>query len=228
MLTTGLFRPGDTALLVVDMQNAFCHLEGGFAQAGRDVSSQRAIIGTVAKVLHAARAAGVPAIWTLQEGLGADDRARLSRRIPALLDRPGAGEPETWCIRDTWDAELVDELRAELRPEDHLVRKLRMSSFYGTTLDALLRMRQITCLVVLGVNTEKCVESTVRDASFRDYDVVVVSDGVATSDRAFHEDSLRKFDAYFATVLPSATVIAELGLLGPPASSRSDPAGVAP
>jgi ureidoacrylate peracid hydrolase len=223
-MSDAMFPSDQTALLVIDMQNAFCHPHGGFAQAGRDVRSQHAIIPTVAAMVHAARTAGLPIIWTIQEGLGPDDRARLSRPIPALLGRADAGTPETWSIRGTWDAELVDPLLAASQPEDQIVRKLRMSAFYSTTLDALLRIRQIARLIVTGVNTEKCVESTVRDASFRDYDVVVVRDGVATTDQSFHEDSLRKIEAYFATVLPSEVVLDALygeALARPPADEQS-------
>ena len=209
MQSIDLFRRDETALLVIDMQNAFCHPSGGFAQVGRDVSAQHAIIPTVAQLVQLARGAGISVVWTIQEGLGPDDRARLSNELPRRLGR-GAVEPETWCIRGTWDAELVEPLDRELRPEDHVVRKLRMSGFYSTTLDATLRIRGIRTLIVTGVNTEKCVESTVRDASFRDYEVVVVSDAVATSDRAFHDDSLRKIDAYFGVVLPSQEVSAAM------------------
>jgi ureidoacrylate peracid hydrolase len=218
-----LFRRDDTALLVVDMQNAFCHPDGGFAQVGRDVTAQNGVIPTVVSLVRAARAADVLVLWTIQEGLGADDRARLRLRIPRLLGRPGAGEPETWSIRGSWDAELIDALRDELRPEDHVIRKLRMSAFYSTTLDSTLRIRRISCLIVVGVNTEKCVESTVRDASFRDYDVVVVNDAVATTDRAFHEDSLRKIDTYFGTVLSSQAVIEAFSAIGGVASRAEDP-----
>jgi len=206
----GLIRRDATALLAVDMQNAFCHPEGGFAQAGRDVSAQHAIIPAVARLVRAVREAELPVIWTIQEGLGSDERARIGLRIPALTDKPGAGQPEAWCIRNTWDAELVDELRAEVHPDDHVVRKHRMSSFYSTTLDSILRIRQIGCLIVTGVNTEKCVESTVRDASFRDLDVIVVEDAVATSDQDFHVDSLRKIDRYFGAVVPSDVIVREL------------------
>jgi ureidoacrylate peracid hydrolase len=191
------------------MQNAFCHPSGGFAQVGRDVSAQHAIIPTVAELVRTAHDAGLLVIWTIQEGLGTDDRARLSLQIPQRIGR-GSIEPETWCIRHSWDARLVEPLDRELKTNHHVIHKLRMSSFYCTTLDAVLRIRQIGTLIVTGVNTEKCVESTVRDASFRDYDVVVVDDAVATSDRAFHDDSLRKIDAYFGTVLPSRVVLAAM------------------
>jgi ureidoacrylate peracid hydrolase len=207
--STDLFPRDETALLVIDMQNAFCHPSGGFAQVGRDVARQHAIVPTVVRLVRAAHDAGIPVVWTIQDGLGPDDRARLDSRIPVRLGREPI-EPETWCIRDTWDASLIEPLDREVRPEDHLVHKLRMSAFYSTTLDATLRIRQIRTLIVTGVNTEKCVESTVRDASFRDYDVVVVGDAVATTDGAFHEDSLRKFEAYFGVVLPSAQVLEAL------------------
>lgn len=209
MQPTDLFRREETALLVIDMQNAFCHPSGGFANVGRDVSAQHAIIPTVTELVRTARGAGISVVWTIQEGLGPDDRARLSSELPRRLGR-GPVEPETWCIRGTRDAALVEPLDGELRAEDHVVRKLRMSSFYSTTLDATLRIRGIRTLIVTGVNTEKCVESTVRDASFRDYDVVVVGDAVATSDRSFHDDSLRKIDAYFGVVLPSQEVAAAM------------------
>jgi len=207
-----------SALLVVDMQNAFCHPEGGFAQVGRDVSAQHAIVPTVGSLVRAAHRAGLPVIWTIQEGLGGEDRAMIGRRVPIALGRPGAGVAESWCIRNTWDAELVDELGAELEQRDHVVRKHRMSSFYSTTLDSILRMRRVQLLVVTGVNTEKCVESTVRDASFRDYDVLVVEDAVATTDQAFHADSLRKIDAYFGAVVDSETVLRRLDWLSVEAS----------
>lgn len=210
MSLDGLLHARDTALLVIDMQNAFCHPAGGFAQAGRDVSAQDGIVPKVASVVRAARGAGLPIIWTLQENMANEDRAALARRIPFVLGRPGAGDPESWCIRGTWDAELRAELNEELRAEDHVVRKHRMSAFYSTTLDSLLRMLQVQCLIVTGVNTEKCVESTVREAFFRDYDVVVVADAVATTDRDFHRDSLRKIDLYFGAVLPAEDVLGQL------------------
>jgi ureidoacrylate peracid hydrolase len=205
-----LFDAHDTALLVVDMQNAFCAPDGGFAKAGRDVTAQHSIVPTVVRLVQASRGAGLPVIWTIQENLAAEDRAALARRIPYRLGRPAAGDPEPWCIRNSWDAELIEPLGAQQRADDHVVRKLRMSAFYSTTLDALLRIQQIRCLIVAGVNTEKCVESTVREAFFRDFDVVVPADGVATTDRSFHEDSLRKIDLYFGAVLPASAIIGEL------------------
>ena len=99
------------------------------------------------------------------------------------------------------------ELAEHVRASDFVVHKLRMSAFYSTTLDGLLRIRQIRSLIVVGVNTEKCVESTVREASFRDYEVVVVGDAVATTDPRFHDDSLAKIDLYFGSVLPSEIVL---------------------
>jgi len=203
----GLFGRSETALLVVDMQNAFCDPRGGLAEAGRDVSAQHGIIPLVGRIIDAAHRAGILVAWTIQEGLGADDRARLTRSIPRILGRPDAGVPESWCIRNTWDAEIVAELAEHVRANDFVVHKLRMSAFYSTTLDGLLRIRQIRSLIVVGVNTEKCVESTVRDASFRDYDVVVVGDAVATTDPRFHDDSLAKIDLYFGSVLLSEIVL---------------------
>jgi ureidoacrylate peracid hydrolase len=170
------------------------------------VSAQHAIVPVVTRIVRAAHEAGVMVIWTIQEGLGPDDRARLANRLPERLGLAPL-EPETWCIRDTWDAQLIEPLDRELMAQDHVVRKLRMSGFYETTLDAVLRIGQIRTLIVVGVNTEKCVESTIRDASFRDYEVIVIGDAVATTDQAFHQDSLVKIATYFGVVLSSGDVL---------------------
>jgi ureidoacrylate peracid hydrolase len=217
----GLVCGGDSALVVVDMQNAFCHLDGGFAKAGRDVSAANSIIPTVASLVRAAHDARLPVLWTIQEGLGPDDRGRQHRRIPSILRKEELGGSQAWCIRNTWDAELVDELQRERKDEDYVVRKHRMSAFYSTTLESLLRIMRIQVLVIAGVNTEKCVESTVRDAFFRDYDVLVVSDGVATADRSLHDDTLKKVDLYFGAVVSSDDVLHQLRQLAGDTAPRA-------
>jgi ureidoacrylate peracid hydrolase len=203
--------PGETALIVIDMQRAFCDPDGGQAKAGRDVGPQTAAVPVVRDVVRAVRPLGIPVIWVLQEHLGTEDRTGAARRIPSHVKKQRVPVAESWAVRNTRDAELVDLLQPEVRPGDHIVHKHRMSCFYSTTLDAVLRILQVRTLIVTGVVTYVCVESTVRDAYYRDLDVVVVSDGVGGSDAAFHDDTLRKIDRYFGMVVDSRTLIGGLG-----------------
>jgi ureidoacrylate peracid hydrolase len=120
--------------------------------------------------------------------------------MPSHADRQGFLP----CLRATWEVDFEPEIARMIRPEDHVVQKHRASAFYNTNLETKLRMLGTQVLIIAGCNTEFCVEGTVRDAYARDLDLVVPRECVAGIQAAFHEDSLRKFQAYFAEVVPLA------------------------
>ena len=95
----------------------------------------------------------------------------------------------------------MDDIGAAVAPEDHVFEKHRASCFFETTLPAKLRMLGTEILIISGVNTEFCVETTIREAYFRDFDVVVIEDCVASGRPAFHEDTLAKVRAFFGDVV---------------------------
>src|SRR6266852_3825058 len=115
--------PKEVGLLVIDMQNGFCHPEGARAKAfGVDaIAMPRASIPNVVEMMRLARSAGVRITLTRQVHYP-DDQARKRRRIPSHLDRRGVKLELCW--RGTWDAELIDEIKAELRPEDDVLHRL--------------------------------------------------------------------------------------------------------
>lgn len=161
-----------TAVIVVDMQRAFFDEHDSLGRAGIDVSPLRhAIPGTVALV-DAARAAGVPVIFTryvYSPGMvdfGVTTGAKAADRIAA--NSLGYGTDEI---------ELIPELG--VRPDEVVIDKSRPSAFYGTRLEPVLTSSGIRNLVVCGVTTNICVETTVRDAGQRDYATYVVRDAVA-------------------------------------------------
>ena len=119
-------------------------------------------------------------------------------KIPSHLAKLGV----TPCLKDTWDAELVGELKGEVMPQDDVFEKHRSSCFYNTTLEVKLRMRGITTLIICGVATNYCVESTIRDAYARDYDIVVVEDCVATLWEDLHRATLRNVEMFYGTTIP--------------------------
>lgn len=187
--------PRRTALLVIDMQKGFCHADSAMAAVwGTD--RQRAIIPDVLKLVQLCRGHQVPVFWSQQVYLKTD--VTRDRR---LIDNHLTRQKFIPCLEGTWEVDLMDELAAEVRPEDYVLDKHRASFFQETTLPAKLRFLGIQMVLVAGVNTEFCVETSVREAYFRDFDVVVVRDCVSNSRPRFHDDTLAKIQAYFGEVV---------------------------
>jgi ureidoacrylate peracid hydrolase len=200
--------PRDTALLVIDMQNGFCHPEGAMAKVGIDISRQQAVVPAVGQLVRLCHAAGLPVLWSKQVHFE-DDRTRKNHKIPTHQDKRSSYP----CRRGTWDAELVDELAKEVSPEDHIFEKHRASCFFDTTLHTKLRMLGMQMLIICGVTTNYCVESTIRDAYFRDYDLLVMEDCVAGSFPDLHEATLKSTRIYFGRVTNLEELGASLGAL---------------
>jgi ureidoacrylate peracid hydrolase len=182
---TELVEPARTAMVVVDMQNDFCHPDGYYGRLGIDLADIEAAVSATADLVARAREAGVLVIWvqqTLLPAARADSPSWLRRRTRGTL------APE-WTLDGEWGQELVAPL-APLAGEP-AIKKHRSSAFVGTTLDLILRSREIESLVIAGTVTQGCVESTARDAKLHDYYVVLVRDCVATVDRELHEASMR-------------------------------------
>ena len=199
---------GKVALLVIDMQRDFIE-EGGFGAAlGNDVSRLRAIIPTVARLLDGFRAAGLPVLHTREchaPDLSDCPPAKRLRGAPSLrIGDPGpmgriliAGEP---------GAEILPEL-APL-PGETVIDKPGKGAFYATNLQQILQARGITQLIVAGVTTEVCVQTTMREANDRGYDCVLAQDATESYFPAFKT----------ATV---EMIVAQGGIVGWAASSAA-------
>ncbi len=208
-----------TAILVVDMQNDFGARGGMFDRAGIDLGPIRRVVGPTAAVLAVARAAGIPIVYLKMEfqpdlsDLGPPDSPNAIRHrrmsVGETITAPN-GTSGRILVKGTWNTEIVGELRP--MPQDVVVPKHRFSGFYETTLDAELRARGVTYIVVTGCTTSVCVESTVRDATFRDYSCLVLSDCTAEvigADlaRSNHEASLLAIETMFGWVTTSTQLI---------------------
>jgi len=206
--------PKEVGLLVVDMQNGFCHPDGARAKAfGVDaIAMPRAIIPNVIDMMRMCRSAGVRITLTRQVHYP-DDQARKRRRIPSHLDRRGVKLELCW--RGTWDSELLDEIKAEVRAEDDIVIKHRASAFYNTPLEAELRIKGIQVLIVTGTTTSFCIDSTIRDAYMRDYDVLVPAECVSDTDQAAHDAVLASVDRFHGVVTTTADIMKALGVAAP-------------
>jgi ureidoacrylate peracid hydrolase len=180
-----LWKPADTALIMVDLQNDFCDPRGYYGRTGKRLDEIRLAVLLSAELLTAARAAGLLVVWikqTLLPNAGADSPSWLRRRTAA-----GEAPPE-WTIEGSWGHDIVAPL--DPRADEPVVLKHRSSAFINTDLDLILRSNQIASLVVCGTVTQGCVESTARDATFLDYYVTLAQDCVATVDPQLHQHSI--------------------------------------
>ncbi len=201
-------HPSHSAVLVVDMQHDFCSRRGAYDQAnpGLDFSPIDEMVPRLAAFLHEARQLGVPVIY-VQAIYNADDDRYLS---PAWLEharrrRHGMYTTIPVCKEGSWGAEIIPQLRP--KDSEIVVRKHRYSAFIDTSLMAYLRNKGIRTLLVTGVGTNGCVESTARDAFMLDHFVVVVEDCVSTYWREMHQSSLKNIDLLFGEVQRSTAVV---------------------
>jgi ureidoacrylate peracid hydrolase len=168
------------ALIVVDMQNGFVHQRGSLPRLGLTLSGAAAAVEAAAIAVEQARAAGLPVIFTRHQYRPgrADEGQRLAEMSAGLAtqDSLAAG---------TWDAAVADELKAGLH--DLYIDKARFDAFLWTSLDPLLRGLAADDLVVCGVVTNICVESTVRAAFMRDYQVTLLADACAAMTPRLHD-----------------------------------------
>ncbi|MEV0359845.1 cysteine hydrolase [Nocardia sp. NPDC050697] len=214
------FDPGRTALLVIDMQRDFL-LPGGFgASLGNDVEQLRGVIPPLARLMAAARAAGLPVIHT-REGhlpdLSDCPPAKIRRGTPSQR----IGDPGAFgriLIRGEYGHDIVDEL-APIDGEV-VIDKPGKGAFYATELGAVLERLGITSLLVTGVTTEVCVHTTVREANDRGYECLVVADCVGSYFPEFQRVGLAMIAAQggiFGWVAGSAAVLDALAPAASPA-----------
>lgn len=197
------------ALIVVDMQNDFGSKGGLFDHGGVDISCIQKVVPAIARAIAVARDAGMKVIY-LKMGflpdlsdMGPDDAPNRVRHLHFGVGQPMKapdGREGHFLVRDTWGTAIVSELTSA--PGDIEIWKTRFSGFYETELDATLKKLCAKQLVFTGCTTSICVESTVRDAMFRDYQCVLLRDCMAEPignnfSRTNHEASLLSVEVLF-------------------------------
>ncbi|MAM09405.1 MAG: isochorismatase [Rhizobiaceae bacterium] len=210
-----VFDLSRTAIIVVDMQNDFCHPDGWLAGIGVDVSPARAPINPLQRLLPGLRSAQVPVIW-----LNWGNRADKANLPPSTLHvykptgrETGIGDPlpngAHVLEKGSWAAAVVDEL--EIAETDIYVDKFRMSGFQDTELDSVLRNLGVATVLFAGVNADQCVLCTLQDANFLGYDCILVEDCAATTSPQFCMDAtLYNIRQCFGFVCSSDDIVAGL------------------
>jgi ureidoacrylate peracid hydrolase len=186
-LTIDLAR---TAIIVIDMQNDFCTKGGWLDHIGVDVTATHRAIAPLAALLPKLRQAGCPVIWV--NWGNRPDRLNLSPALEHVykpsgegvgLGDPVPGSNGAVLEKGSWGAAIIDALAPH--PADIHVDKFRMSGFWDTPLEAILRNLGITTLLFGGVNADQCVLATLMDANFLGYDTIMLEDCSATTSPDF-------------------------------------------
>lgn len=183
-----------TALLIVDMQNDFIHSKNSPVY----VPPAKKIIPKIVKLLTACRKKKIPIIYTVTSH-------KKDRSDWALLDKK---YNRVYCIENTTGAESIPEISPQKK--EYIIKKRRYSAFYKTSLKKLLKRLKAKRLIVCGVTTSCCVSSTARDAYFRDYEVIVISDAVSATHRDLHRTALKYFRENIGLVLKTDEFIKHL------------------
>lgn len=197
--------PEQTALIVIDMQNAYTSTGGYLDLAGFDVSKTKPVVENIKKAVAAAHEAGIQVIyfkngWDDQylEAGGLDSpNFHKSNALKTMRKKPEL--QGTLLAKGHWDFELIDELQP--LEQDLVIEKPRYSGFFNTALDSMLRCRSIRNLVFVGIATNVCVESTLRDGFFLEYFGVALDDACYQAGPVeAHEASLFNIKTFFGWV----------------------------
>jgi ureidoacrylate peracid hydrolase len=218
-----IVKPAETAVIVVDLQNAYASKGGYVDVAGFDISGASAAVAQTKKVIDAARAAGILVIY-FQNGWDKDyveaggpgsPNWHKSNALKTMRARP---ELEgTLLAKGTWDYALVDDLAPQ--PGDILIPKTRYSGFFNTNIDSVLRSRGIRTLVFTGIATNVCVESSLRDAFHLEYFGIVLEDATHQVGPDFIQQAalynIEKFFGWVSTVADFCGAVSQM----PPSKS---------
>lgn len=192
--------PDHCALVVIDVLNDFCADDGAMAREGLDVRDAQQLAGRLPDLIEAAREAGALVVF-VRNVYSAEGDIYLSdvwleqaqrRREGSYVERPV-------CPPESWGNDFYGDVRP--RPGEPIVTKHRFDAFLNTDLELVLRSNAVRSVVVTGVATNVCVETTARQAFLRDLYVVLPSDGAAAYSAAEHEASLLTIDRYFGQVV---------------------------
>ncbi len=193
--------PRKTALIVVDVQNDFCHPQGAFAKRGFTLSHVERAVDNLLSFMDHCRKSSVPIVFVRTNHSQWTDTQTWTERME------GAAREMRICRSDSWGAHFY---RVKPQESDFVVTKHRFSGFVGTDLNLALRSRGIETLLMTGVATNVCVETTARDAFNLDYRIILVEDCCGAFFNEEHASALRNISQYFGVVTDSKSIAASL------------------
>ena len=202
-MTLGDLDSRTAALLVIDLQNAFIHDQGTLGVSGVDTKRLSAIVPVLGELIPRCLAGGSTVFWTVEEHFAAD-ASRARKKLAGHTSR----RKQVSALAGTWDEEIVDELKplAAVNPA-YVIRKHRFGAFYETRLEMMLKMLGTRTLFVAGTTTNACVETSIREAYLRDFDVVALNDCISGVNGDWEETAKKVWKQYFCEIFDSKEML---------------------
>ena len=187
------------ALLVIDMQNGFVSKGGSYDLMGINISKYSEVVSSLKQLIGFCRKVKIPIFYSqaVREESGIDLLTRSHRILPKSREERIKRRPI--CIRGSWDAEIVEELKPNF--DDHVVIKRRDSVFQDTEVEVWLRSLGIDSIIFAGIDTSICVESSLRDAFNHGYDIILISDATASNNLNHYNSTLDNIRNYYGLVM---------------------------
>lgn len=195
----GTTHSNQIALILVDLQNDFCHSEGTGAKRGKKVKAPafHEALENMTILLESARSSAMPIIHVISEHSDWSMSPRGYERFGRCDQQPHL----SYCEPGSWGADIYHPFKPE--PDEKVVIKHRYSAFLHTDLEMFLRSLQINQIIVIGLYTDVCIDSTVRDAYMRDFSVTIPYDCVTSDNLRLHHMTLELLKGTFADITHS-------------------------
>ena len=193
-------NPGRTVLVVIDPQNDFLHADGWYAQQGIDIAHMQRIIEPTRQLLEDVQAKNIPVVWTRHGSRSAEDAGPFMQLRPFLK--------EGGLRQDSWGYEIYEELGP--RAADWYVEKSRLSAFYNTNLEGVLRTLNADTVLFAGVLTNQCVAASSKDAMYRDFRPIVIEDCTGTTMPHLHEPTIEMMRVGWCDVRDLESTLSEI------------------
>ncbi len=192
------------------MQNGFVSKGGSYDLMGLNVSRYNEVVPILKRLIEFCRKVKIPIFYSqaVREESGIDLLTRSHRILPKSREERIKRRPI--CIRGSWDAEIVDELKPNL--DDHVVIKRRDSIFQDTEVEVWLRSLGIDSIIFSGIDTSICVESSLRDAFNHGYDILLISDATASNNLDHYNSTLDNIRNYYGLVMNIDELISNFGI----------------
>lgn len=188
------------ALIVIDVQNGFVSKGGSYDLLGMNIIPYQDVIPRIQQLIKSCRLAKIPIFYTqaIREPSGIDLLTQTHKILPR--SREERIKKKTICVRGTWDAKIVDDIKPDDK-NDHIIIKRRDSAFHNTEIEVWLRSIGVDTLVFCGIDTSICVETSLRDAFNIGYDVILISDATASSNKKHYESTIEHVKDYYGIVM---------------------------
>lgn len=193
-------NPGRTVLVIIDAQNDFLHADGWYAQKGIDIAHMRRTIEPTRQLLKDVRAKNIPVVWTRHGYRGVEDGGPFMQLRPFLK--------EGGLRQGSWGYQIYDELGP--REDDWYVDKSRLSAFFNSNLETVLRALNADSVMIVGVLTNQCVAATSKDASFRDFRPIVIEDCTGTTLPHLHDPAIEMMQVGWSEVRDLESALSEI------------------